>query len=453
VYWDAAGLNTLHPPSDRHLESLEAWERLVREGIEKEVPAEVRAVVTAPSRDEGGHKRVREHYVREVYAPAAALAPLKQKRAELARALKKVEDEAPTTMVSQEMTEPRKAHVLVRGNFQTPGEAVERSVPAVLPPMPSDAPKNRLGLALWLVSKEHPLTARVTVNRFWKQVFGTGIVKTLGDFGSQGERPTHPELLDWLAVEFVESGWDVKGMMKRIATSATYRQSARVNTAYAQMDPGNRLLWASPRYRLSAEEVRDNALAVAGLLNRKVGGPSVRPYQPKDFYKGKYDAWTWEASKGEDLYRRGMYTFWRRTSLYPTFSMFDAPSREVCTADRARTNTPLQALATMNDPVFVEAARVYAQRVMKQVQDNVDIKLVYAFRCALSRPPTDGELAVLKETYAAQQALYAADKSAAESLVSIGDSPRPADLDVKELAAWTAVANVILNLDETITRE
>src|SRR5687768_2447416 len=262
--------------------------------------------------------------------------------------------------------------------------------------MPADKPKTRLTLAQWLVDGKHPTVARVAVNRLWAGLFGTGLFKTMGDVGIQGERPSHPELVDYLAVEFVEKGWDVKAMVRLMVTSSTYRQSSKYDAAKAAIDADNRLLWRSPRYRLSAEEVRDNALAIAGHLTRKVGGPSVNPYQPAGYYAGKY-GWQWNQSNGEDLYRRGMYTFWRRTALHPTMQMFDAPSREVCTANRARTNTPLQALAMMNDPTFVEAARVLAESTLKEGGDSVEKRLGFAFRRAVARPPTAAEMAVLRE--------------------------------------------------------
>ncbi|MDB5330694.1 MAG: hypothetical protein JWP03_1845 [Phycisphaerales bacterium] len=456
-YWDKAGIFTATPQvqDQRYLVSQSLWEARVRGGAEPKVPSDVAeaAKLDAAKRSEEQSKTLREYYFRNVYSGAElALAPLKKQIEELSADVKKLEESAPTTMVSAEMAERRKAFVLLRGNFETPAEEVTPDVPAVFAPL-GDRPHNRLGLAQWVVDRKQPLTARVTVNRFWRQMFGTGIVKTLGDFGSQGERPTHPELLDWLAVEFMDSGWDVKHTMRLIVTSATYRQTPRVVAQADQMDHDDRLLWRSPRYRLSAEEVRDNALAIAGSLSPKIGGPSVMPYQSKDFYNGKFEEWKWQQSTGEDLYRRGMYTFWRRTSLYPTFVMFDAPSREVCIADRSRTNTPLQALAVLNDPAFVEAARVFGQRIMLHGGPSVLEKLTYAFRTAVARPPTAAELDLLKQTFADELNRYAKDAAGAKALVSAGGYPRPPELDVTELAAWTTIGNVILSLDETVTRE
>ncbi|HVJ81883.1 MAG TPA: DUF1553 domain-containing protein, partial [Planctomycetia bacterium] len=289
-------------------------------------------------------------------------------------------------------------------------------------------------------------------NRIWAQHFGQGMVRTLGDFGSQGDFPSHPELLDWLAAEFVASGWDVKALHRTILNSATYRQSSVTRPEYAEKDPYNRLVHRMGRFRLDAEEIRDNALEVAGLLSPRIGGPSVMPYQPADFYKGKNEGWPWQVAAGDDLYRRGMYTFWRRTSPYPTFAIFDAPSREECATARARTNTPLQALAALNDPAFVEAARVLAERVMTEGK-NSDERLLLLFRKATARKPTSQEFAVLAGIYERQRKTFAADAKAAQALVKTGNYRPAKGLDVAEHAAWAAVANVVLNLDETITRE
>src|SRR5262249_38703928 len=277
------------------------------------------------------------------------------------------------------------------------------------------------------------------VNRFWKQFFGTGLVKSLEDFGSQGEFPSHPELLDWLAVEFHSpstagvKAWDVKELCKLLVTSSTYRQSSNPAVKATEIDPFNRLLSHAARFRLSAEAVRDNALAISGLLNRELGGKSVFPYQPADYYSDK-GRWKWTESTGADLYRRGLYTFWRRTTFYPSFQVFDAPTREYCIVDRPRTNTPLQALVTLNDPVFVEAARVFGQRVLQEGGASVTQKLTYAFRLCVSRPPSERELEVLQRLYAAHLARYQADAAAAKAMVNNGSAPRPENLPVADLA-------------------
>jgi hypothetical protein len=330
-------------------------------------------------------------------------------------------------------------------------------VPAAIGPrLPKDAPPNRLSLANWIVDPRNPLTARVTVNRFWQQYFGTGLVKTAEDFGAQGEWPSHPELLDWLATEFVQSGWDAKHIQRLIVTSATYRQSSHVSEELAQRDPENRLLARGPRFRLDAEGVRDMALAVSGLLVDTIGGKSVKPYQPP----GLWEAISYTSSntahfvkgKGDALYRRTMYTFWKRTSPPPALTTFDAPSREECTVRRGRTNTPLQALVLMNDDQYVEAARHLAARMVHEGGATPTERIVFAFRLATSRRPTADEIAVFTRLFDEQKAAYANNAEAAERLIHVGDSPADTTVDARELAAWSIVANVILNLDETITK-
>ena len=371
----------------------------------------------------------------------------------------------PSSLIMEEMDPPRDTFVLVRGDFRTKGEKVTAATPAFLPPLPS-GPTNRLTLARWLVSKENPLAARVTVNRYWAMLFGNGLVKTANDFGSQGEWPSHPELLDWLAVQFRDGGeanekfgiknsravgaWDVKALIRLMVTSAAYRQSAAVSPEKLEKDPYNRLLTRGPRIRLDAEFIRDNALAVSGLLNSKIGGASVKPYQPPGIWDG-VDA-AYKQDKGGDLYRRGLYVFWRRSAHYPSFATFDAPNREVCTFLRQRTQTPLQSLVLMNDPAYVEAARGLAQRVFAEAPSDLNRRLVLAFRHTLGRPPQTGETALLKKTYDQQLANFQGDPKSAEALLKVGESPAPTSIDKAELAAMTAVANVLLNLNETITK-
>ena len=318
---------------------------------------------------------------------------------------------------------------------------------------------NRLDLAAWLVSPEHPLTARVTVNRYWAMFFGAGLVKTLNDFGSQGEWPSHPELLDWLACQFRDGSqshsnsldpWDVKALVRLIVTSATYRQSAAVTPLKLEKDPYNRLLSRGPRLQLDAEFIRDNALAVSGLLNRKIGGPSVKPYQPPGIWDGT-DA-KYEQDHGEALYRRGLYVFWRRSAHYPSFATFDAPNREVCTCLRQRTQTPLQSLVLMNDPAFVESARALAERVLREEPTDLTQRLTRAFRHTLGRTPQPDEIATLRRTYDEQLENFHSDAKAAEGLLAVGESKLAASIDKADLAAMTAVANVLLNLNETITK-
>ena len=365
---------------------------------------------------------------------------------------------APTVMVMQDMTPPRPTFVLTRGEYDKPAEQVTAAVPAVLPPMPAGAPANRLGLAQWLVQPSHPLTARVAVNRYWQMYFGLGLVKTQEDFGLQGELPTHPELLDWLADRFVQSGWDVKAMQRLIVTSATYRQAARYDDGLIERDPENRLLARGPRFRLPAEVIRDNALAVSGLLVDKVGGPSVYPYHPPGLYEdvvvgANYPGTTYTQDHGEGLYRRSMYTFWKRTVPPPSLNTFDAPEREFCTIRRPQTNTPLQALVLMNDPTYVEASRKLAERMVNEAGGPAaEQRLAHGFRLATARSPSEAELKVLKSTFDRRLAHYRANPEAAKALLKAGESPVDAKLDPTELAAYTTVASMILNLDETITK-
>ena len=362
----------------------------------------------------------------------------------------------PTTMVMQELSEQRPAFVLIRGEYDKPGERVERNTPASLLPFPANAPRNRLGLAQWLVDPRHPLTARVAVNRFWQMYFGTGLVKTVDDFGSQGEWPSHPELLDWLAVEFVSPSdggtpWDIKALQRKIVLSATYRQSSKVTPELWRRDPENRLLARGPRVRLSAETIRDQALAASGLLVEHVGGPSVSPYQPAGLWK-ELSGTDATQDHGEKLYRRSMYIFWKRTVAPPTMMTFDASARETCTVRETRTNTPLQALTLMNETAFVEAARVLAQRVMHEAA-TPDERLARAFRLVLGRPPRPAELSVLRKGLDRHLARYQADFASAEKLTSIGEAPPDTSLLTTEIAAYTTMAGLILNLDETVTRE
>ena len=364
----------------------------------------------------------------------------------------------PTTMIMAEMAKPRETYILARGDYRNQTDKVQPGVPAILPPLPKDAPLNRLTLAKWLVDPGHPLTARVAVNRYWQNYFGYGIVKTQEDFGVQGEPPTHPELLDWLATEFIRTGWDVKAMQRLIVTSATYRQSSRVTAALREKDPENRLLARGPRVRLQAELIRDTALAASGLLNDAIGGPSVMPYQPKGIWEelafgDGFSGQAYEQSHGADLYRRGMYTLWKRTAPPASFATFDAPDREKCTARRAQTNTPLQALVLLNDPTFVEASRVLAQRALVEGGKDATARISYAFRLATARKPTRQEIKVLRTLLDGRLGAYRQDRAGAMKLLAVGESPRNPRLDVAELAAYTTVASVIFNLDETITKQ
>jgi mono/diheme cytochrome c family protein len=420
------------------------------------LPAKVaETLATRPSkRSEAQVKALRDYFRKEIWTEGRAI---RRELETLTKLETELEKSIPVTMVMAEMAKPRPTHILMRGDFRSKGSIVEAGVPESLPPLPPGQPSNRLGLARWLVDPGNPLVARVTVNRFWQQYFGTGIVKTVNDFGTQGEWPSHPELLDWLATEFVSTGWDVKAMQKRIVMSATYRQESKADRALTELDPENRLLARGPRFRLEAEAIRDNALAICGLLDRRVGGPSVYPYQPPGLWEeiafgGDFSSQRYMPSHGNDLYRRGLYTYWKRSLPHPSLATFDAPNREVCAVQRPRTNTPLQALVLMNDPIYVEAARVLAQRVLKEAGPDPEARMVHAFRLCVARPPTDREKTVLLTLLAKQIDHFKADPKAAKSLISTGESPQIPGLDPAELAAWTAIGNVLLNLDETITK-
>jgi hypothetical protein len=358
----------------------------------------------------------------------------------------------PTVMVMQERETPRETFLLLRGAYDKPGDKVTPGVPAILPSLPRGYPNNRLGFARWLIDPSNPLTARVAVNRFWQMYFGTGLVKTVEDFGSQGEWPSHPELLDWLATEFVRTGWDVKAMQKLIVTSAAYRQSSKATSELLQKDPENRLLARAPRLRLSAGVIRDQALAISGLLVEQIGGPSVKPYQPAGLWK-ELSGQDYVQDKGEKLYRRSLYTFWKRSSPPPSLMNFDAAGREACVVRESRTNTPLQALDLMNDVTYLEASRKLAERVMKERRASPEERLGLAFRLATARVPTPREIRVLGEALSSYLEDYKRDPEAALKYLNQGESPRDEELDPSELAAYSALASLILNMDETITKE
>jgi hypothetical protein len=370
---------------------------------------------------------------------------------------KQINDSAPTVMVMAEMPKPREAHILKRGQYDQPGDKVSPGVPSCLPAMPKGAPMNRLGLAKWLVDPSNPLTARVAVNRYWQMYFGTGLEKTAENFGTQSEYPLNPELLDWLAVKFIESKWDVKAMQKLIVTSATYRQSSHVTKEQLEKDPTNKWLARGPRLRLPAEMIRDEALAMSGLLVDKLGGPSVKIYQPEGLWAELATpggiGQTFVQDHGDKLYRRSLYVYWKRTVPPPAMSAFDAPSREVCTVNRSRTNTPIQALALMNDVVYVEASRKLAERCVAEGGVKPAERLTHAFRLATARAPTPEELKILVDDFNYHLATYFSAPEAAAKLLGEGESNKNPSVDQRELAAYTAVASVILNLDETITRE
>ncbi len=395
-------------------------------------------------------KELERHYL-------AAVAPeLKAMRARLAGLRSQLAAMKPETTVpvlrQRKSGDRRRTQIQLRGNYLALGDEVSEGVPVAFHPLPDGASRDRLALARWLVSADNPLTARVLANRYWEQIFGIGVVSTPEEFGAQGELPTHPELLDWLATELVRDGWDLKGLLRLLVTSAAYRQSSKVTPDLDRRDPDNRLLARGPRFRLPAETIRDQALAVAGLLSPKRYGPPVKPPQPSLGLTAAFGSSTdWTTSTGEDRYRRGVYTTWRRSSPYPSMVTFDAPNREVCTLRRARTNTPLQALVTLNDPVYVEAAQALARR-MAAHGSNAEEKARHGFRLCLGRHPGDAELDRLVRLYESARGKFANDRDAALKLATEPLGPAPAGADVADLAAWTVVGNVLLNLDEMLMK-
>jgi hypothetical protein len=357
--------------------------------------------------------------------------------------------------VMNEKAESAVAFVLNRGEYDQRKDQVAPGTPAMLPPFPADMPRNRLGFAKWLLRPEQPLTARVTVNRFWSEVFGTGLVKTAGDFGVSGELPSHPELLDWLAIEFRDSGWDVKKLFKLMVTSATYRQSAAVTKEKLEKDGDNRLLSRGPRFRMDAEMVRDYALAASGLLSDKIGGPSVKPYQPPGVWEAVAmigsNTRDYKQDAGEALYRRSMYTFWKRSAPPASMDVFNAPSREVCTMVRERTNTPLQALATLNDPQCVEAARKLAEHAIESA-DDTEKRIAFLTDRLLARPLQPKELEIVRNSLEHFEEHYKSSSDDATKLVTVGESKRDEKLPAPQLAAWTMLANQLMNLDEVLNK-
>jgi hypothetical protein len=415
------------------------------------IPPDVLAALAVPAdaRTAEQAARLAAHY-RSI---APALQPARDELAAAQAQRQSVVDTAPKTLVSMS-GDLRPIRILPRGNWlDETGEIVTPAVPGFFPAAEVEGRATRLDLARWLVARDNPLVARVLVNRLWKLCFGRGIVRTLDDFGAQGAPPTHPELLDWLAVELIDSGWDVKHMLRLMVDSSAYRQASTVFPAQRQSDPGNQWLARQERFRLDAEMIRDNALAASGLLVPTVGGPSARPYQPAGYWRYlNFPPREWQADSGAGLYRRGLYTYWCRTFLHPSLLAFDAPTREECAVDRPRSSTPLQALVLLNDPTYVEAARVLAERIVREGGATADERLRWTYRRVLARGPTDQELLVLASLVEKHLARYAADPQAAQGLISTGATPPPADLDAAELAAWTNVARVVLNLHETNTR-
>ncbi|MBX7210911.1 MAG: PSD1 and planctomycete cytochrome C domain-containing protein [Verrucomicrobiaceae bacterium] len=460
VYWDRLAMSSrVDPAKDPQW----SWSKWIEKNQGKRVeglPNDLLTLVRGKKSNEwpaADAKRVQDWWFENEYQGARGVVE-SAKAEKLAIESKKttLESTIPASLVMADLPEPREAFVMQRGQYDKPGEKVTRRTPVVFPPLPKKDNYNRLDLAQWLVSPQHPLTARVTVNRLWQQFFGTGIVKTANDFGSQGTPPTHPELLDWLAIDFREHGWDVKRFVKQIVMSQTYRQSSKTTPDLLAADPENKWLARGPRHRLDAEVLRDKALFVSGLLNQTVGGKGVRPYQPDNIwepvaYSGS-NTRSYVRDTGAALYRRSLYTFYKRTAPAPSMTTFDAPSREQVCLRRERSNTPLQALALMNDIQHMEAARNFAQRILLEGGDTFDKRLTFAFRSVVSRFPRAEEVAIVNDTLQKHLARYQATPDAAKQLITFGDSKPDPKLKPEELAAWTMIGNLLLNLDEALNQ-
>ena len=464
AWWDRIGAVIKSPnASEDPLLSFGAWTRSLRTGARAFDAVPLRHDVnflvglSGTQQTEAEKKWIAAWHRDYIYAPLrAALEPEVNAARRLMAEQVRYEMALPLSLISGEREEPLPAHILIRGQYDKPGERVQPGTPAFLPPIEQSGERiTRLDFARWLVSPRHPLTSRVAVNRFWQQIFGAGLVRTPADFGAQGEPPTHPELLDWLASEFMRSGWNVKQLVRLLVTSRTYRQDSRVSPALLELDPQNKFLARASRLRLDAEVLRDQALALGGLLRPEIGGPPVHPYQPVNIWEpvafGGSNTKNYVQDHGDALYRRSLYTFWKRTAPAPAMSTFDAPSRETFCVGRARSDTPLQALALMNDVQQFEAARGFAERLLRRTSSEPD-RLTYAFRCATARRPTREEQQLLGETLATHRAHFAKNAEAASQVLTNGESKPTPSLPVADFAAWTMVANLLLNLDETVTR-
>ena len=435
AYWDVAGIATIRGSAVKHTHT-------------EQVIAAIQVDLSVRTTSQ------REQIAAEYRRITPALDGIRNQMADLQQQKAEIEGQIPYSLTT-ESTLPRTTRVLPRGNWMDDsGEIVEPMIPAFLGDLGiKNRRPTRLELAQWIVSKDNPLTARTFVNRLWARYFGTGLSRVLDDLGAQGEPPIHPELLDWLAVEFMESGWNIKHMVKLMVTSTTYRQSSKPTAVLDEKDAYNRLLARQSRWRLDAEVVRDNALLLSGLLVPKIGGPSVRPYQPTGYYANlNFPKRVYAHDTGENQYRRGLYTHWQRTFLHPSMMAFDAPSRQECTAERATSNTPMQALTLLNDPTYVEAARVFAARIIQEGGESIAERINWAYQSALSRMPEPKELEVMINLYEKHQAEYTVNLDAANALIVMGEAPLTEGVEPDELAAWTSVARVILNLHETITR-
>jgi mono/diheme cytochrome c family protein len=460
IYWDNAGIVTQTPQGEQNFDTFTSWLAVEKAAGGGNLPKPLQDALKLDhaKRSEQQQRELRDYFITHAWTKTrSTFDPLIKQLAAIDKERDAIDKQLPATLVWKERADIRPAYILKRGEYDQRGEQVERGTPAFLPPLAEQAPRNRLGLGQWLASPAHPLTARIQVNRLWQQVFGTGLVKTAEDFGAQGERPSHPELLDWLAVQFVEEGWDMKAMMKRLVMSATYRQTSKVTKDRLTKDAANRYLSRGPRYRLDAEMLRDQALAVSGLLVEKVGGPSVKPPQPSGLWEavGYVTSNTAKFTPDtghEKVHRRSMYIFWKRTAPPPMMAIADAPSRESCLVRRERTNTPLQALLLLNEPQYVEAARVLAEQALKQGNEKPEERIAFLFKRVTARVPDAREMAVLLETYKTHLATYQQDVEKAKKLIAVGETKPDAALNPSEVAAWTMIANLLLNLDEVLNK-
>ena len=466
VYWDKAGIVSRAAQQPLY-DSLRLWVRDQTASAGKSLPEAIRNVLLMASDQRSAEQttNLRHYFLQHAFtATREQIAGLEKQITELDQKISAIRESAATTLVYREMPQPKPAFILNRGEYDQPKAQVDRAVPAVLPPLPEGEPNNRLGLAKWLVAPNHPLTSRVTVNRIWQQFFGTGLVKTSEDFGSQGEPPSHPQLLDWLSSEFMQPQladashpWDTKHLVKLIAMSNSYRQSAQVTSETLERDPANRMITRGPRFRLDAEMLRDQALFVSGLLIDRVGGPSVKPPQPDGLwfavgYSGSNTVRFKKDDGAEKVHRRTLYTFLKRTAPPPQMVTFDAPSRESCTVRRERTNSPMQALLMMNDPQYIECARALAERAFAQPAESITQRIHWMLRTVVLRHPLQSEVEQLTADYEAFLAEYHNDPDAAKKLIAVGEAPPASTLAPEELAAMTMVANVLLNLDEAINK-
>lgn len=462
VSWDYFGVTSVVDAAKDPRWSWNAWLKQDYAVIRKALPDDLKRQLqgrTPDQWDPAETEEVRCLWMRDIYEGARDLvAETELLRAPIRSKIEAIQKAAPITFVMGDLPKPRDSFVMLRGQYDNPGEQVTRNVPSFLPPLApkQDGAYDRLDLADWLLRRDHPLTSRVVVNRFWQQFFGTGLVETSADFGSQGQPPSHPELLDWLAVQFIDDGWDMKQLVKRIVTSRAYRQSSKVTPELLDRDPANRLLARGPRLRLDAEVLRDQALYVSGLLVPTIGGPGVKPYQPPNIWEpvgfGNSNTRYYQQGSGDDLYRRSLYTFLKRTAPPPFMSTFDAPNREQSCTGRQRSNTPMQALQLMNDVQHVEAARAFAQRIILEGGETPKQKINWAWRSVTSRIPNDEEMQIAIELLKRNRRRYGQDQTSAEALVQYGESAVSENLDATELAAYTLLANLILNLDESVSK-